>query len=532
MHRFRVMIDRLAGSFGLAMALAVPLVSAAGGGVALAQAEERPNILFIMTDDHASHAMSCYGSKINQTPNLDRIAKAGMRFDNCFVTNSLCGPCRAVILTGKYSHLNGFDRNGQTFDGSQQTFPKLLQKAGYQTAFVGKWHLSSEPTGFDFYHRLIGQGPYYNPPMRTNAGDVGKSGFRNVKHVGYTTDVITDVTLDWLKNHRQADKPFFLMYQHKAPHREWAPGPKHLTMYDDRKIPEPDNLFDDYAGRGTAAKTQTMTIERHLSARDLKFTPPGNLTEEQLKAWNAAYGPKNREFKAAGLEGKDLVRWKYQRYIKDYLRCIASVDDNVGRVLDYLDETGLTKNTIVVYTSDQGFYLGDHGWFDKRFMYEESLRTPLLVRYPEHIKAGSVNRDLVLNLDFAETILDYAGVKAPADMQGDSLKPLLAGTTPDDWRDAIYYHYYEFPGAHSVRRHYGVRTARHKLMYFYNIKEWELYDLETDPREMKNVYADSAYAATVKDLEAKLATMRGQYKVPEDTRPVSQPKKRKTKKGP
>ncbi|MCH5373552.1 MAG: sulfatase-like hydrolase/transferase, partial [Planctomycetes bacterium] len=314
----------------------------------------RPNILFIFADDHAAHAISCYGSKINQTPNLDRIGNGGMIFENCFCTNSICGPSRAVILTGKYSHLNGFIDNRSTFDGSQQTFPKLLQKAGYQTAMVGKWHLRTDPTGFDYWQILIGQGPYYNPPMIENG--------KRVKHTGYTTDIITDISLDWLKDKRDKSKPFMLMYQHKAPHRNWQPGPDYLTMYDDVTIPEPPTLFDDYSGRGTAAHTQDMTIAKTMNANDLKLTPPKNLTPEQLEKWNAAYEPKNEAFRKANLKGKDLVRWKYQRYIKDYLRCIASVDDNVGRVLDYLDESGLAKNTIVIYSSDQGFYLGEHGW--------------------------------------------------------------------------------------------------------------------------------------------------------------------------
>ena len=477
------------------------------------QAADRPNILFIFTDDHASHSLSCYGSKINKTPNLDRIAKEGMLFKNCFCTNSICGPSRAVILTGKHSHLNGFIRNGNTFNGRQQTFPKLLRKAGYQTAMIGKWHLRSAPTGFDYYKVLRGQGPYYNPPMIEN----GKA----VRHVGYTTDIITDTALDYLKSDRDPEKPFMLMYQHKAPHRNWQPGPKYLHMFDDVTIPEPDNLFDDYSGRGTAAHTQDMSIAKTMNASDLKLNPPRNLTPEQLKVWNAAYKPKNKAFREAKLEGKALVRWKYQRYIKDYLRCIASVDDNVGRVLDYLDETGLAKNTIVIYSSDQGFYLGDHGWFDKRFMYEESYRMPLMVRWPGKVRPGSVNSDLVSNLDFAETFLDIAGVRIPSNMQGRSLVPVLAGNTPKDWYKHLYYHYYEFPGAHSVRRHFGIRTQRYKLMHFYNLGEWELYDLQADPREMKSVYSDPANAQLVKELKFELARLQKQYQVPDDSGSIS-----------
>jgi len=484
------------------------------GGLSEAHAnqQQRPNILFIFTDDHASHAMSCYGSKVNQTPNLDRIAQEGMLFNNCFCTNSICGPSRAVILTGKHSHLNGFRQNGNKFDGSQQTFPKILRKNDYQTAIVGKWHLATQPTGFDYSEILIGQGPYYNPPMIRNG--------KRVKHVGYTTDIITDLALDYLKNSRDPEKPFMLMFQHKAPHRNWQPGPKYLHMYDDVTIPEPDNLFDNYEGRGTAAKQQDMTIAETMTAFDLKLTPPKNLTPEQLKVWNAAYDPKNEAFHNANLTGKDLVRWKYQRYMKDYLRCIASVDDNVGRMLDYLEESGLAKNTIVIYSSDQGFYLGDHGWFDKRFMYEESFRMPFLVRWPGVIKPGSVNNELVSNLDFAETFLDLAGAAIPDDMQGVSLVPLFKGNA-DKWRDSLYYHYYEFyndrRSAHMVRRHNGVRTKRFKLIDFYNLGEWELYDLKKDPREMTNVYADPEYAQVVTDLKKELKRLQAQYQVPDDT---------------
>ncbi len=481
-------------------------LSVLSGGVGRGQAsgaKGRPNILFIMTDDHASHAMSCYGSKINKTPNLDRIATEGMRFTNSFCTNSICAPCRAVILTGKYSHLNGLIDNAVKFDGSQQTFPKLLRQAGYETAIIGKWHLKSDPTGFDYWNILPGQGVYYNPA--TIEMGVQK------QHTGYVTDVLTDNALDWLKG-RKDGKPFCLMFHHKAPHREWEPGPKYLTLYDDVEIPEPATLFDDYTGRGRAAKEQDMSIEKTMTKRDLKLVTPGKLTSEQQAKWDAAYGPKNKAFEEANLQGKDLVRWKYQRYIKDYLRCIASVDESVGRVLDYLDTSGLAENTVVIYTSDQGFYLGDHGWFDKRFMYEESLRMPLVVRYPKEIRAGSVNDDIVLNLDFGETFLDCAGVSVPADMQGRSLRPLLQGRTPSDWRTSMYYHYYEYPAVHSVKRHYGVRTQRYKLIRFYNdIDEWELYDLQSDPDEMQNVYNDPRYAEVVKELTVELKRLRAQY---------------------
>ena len=484
-------------------------------------AQKRPNIIFMFTDDHATHSMSCYGSKINKTPNLDRIANEGMLFENTFCTNSICGPSRAVILTGKHSHLNGFLQNGDKFDCGQQLFPKLLQKAGYQTAIVGKWHLGhggvSDPQGFDYWEILQGQGPYYNPPMIKNG--------EKVNHVGYTTDIITDLALDWLKEEHDEDKPFMLMFQHKAPHRNWQPSPKHLTMYDEVSIPEPDNLFDNYEGRGTAAHQQDMSIAKTMTASDLKLTPPRNLTPEQRAAWDAAYEPKNEEFRKANLEGKKLIRWKYQRYIKDYLRCVASVDDNIGRMLEYLDETGLAENTVVIYSSDQGFYLGDHGWFDKRFMYEESYRMPFLVRWPGVIKPGSRSKELTSNLDFGETFLDIAGVDIPPDMQGVSLKPLFDGSTPKNWRQSLYYHYYEFyedrRSAHMVRRHCGVRTPQHKLIHFYNLGEWELYDLKNDPREMTSRYDDPAYAGVVEELKAELARLQNVYEVPDDSGSVS-----------
>ena len=471
----------------------------------------RPNILFIFTDDHAYQSISAYGSKINETPNIDRLAREGMLFQRCYVPNSICGPVRAVIQTGKYSHLNGFLVNGNKFDGHQQTFPKLLQKAGYQTAVVGKWHLGEHmpPQGYDYSEVLIGQGPYYNPPMLKNG--------QRVKHVGYTTDIITDLTLDWLKNKRDEKQPFMLMYQHKAPHRNWQPGPKYLNKYDDVTIPEPETLFDDYSGRATPASTQDMTIAKTMTESDLKLVTPGNLTPKQRELWDAAYGPKNKAFRDAKLTGKALVRWKYQRYIKDYLRCIDSVDENIGRVLDYLDESGLAKNTVVAYSSDQGFYLGEHGWFDKRWMYEESLRTPLIVRWPGVVKPGSINDDIVSPLDFAETFLDIAGVDIPQDMQGHSMVSVLRGQTPKDWRKTFYYHYYEFPGWHDVRRHYGVTDGRYKLIYFYepDVDEWELFDLKNDPHELHSVYDSPEYSKVKAELAAELSRLRQELDVPE-----------------
>ncbi len=494
---------------------------------AAGQPAQRPNIVWIYSDDHAQAAVSAYGSHLAEvapTPNIDRIGKQGVRFNNSFVTNSICGPCRAVIMTGKHSHLNGFRKNGDSFDSSQQTFPKLLQAHGYQTAVYGKWHLESDPVGFDDWEILPGQGHYYNPDFITAEG-------KKQDH-GYVSDLLTDKALHWLEAERDKEKPFMLMVQHKAPHREWEPGPDHLTDFDDVEIPEPENLFDDYANRGSAAKLQDMSIEKTMTMdSDLKVWPAnaaedpalkgrwnrtlGRMDAEQLAAWNKAYQPKNDAFLAANLTGKDLVRWKYQRYMKDYLRCIRSVDDNVGRVLDYLQEKGLDKNTIVFYSADQSFYLGEHGWFDKRFMYEESLRTPLLAMGPGIIPEGTTCDAMVQNLDMAETFLELTGNAVPSDMQGKSLVPLLKGETPDDWRNAIYYHYYEGEGkVHNVYVHYGIRTERYKLIYFYTLDEWELYDLKTDPKEMNNQIDNPEYAKTVSQLRVELGRLRNQYKVP------------------
>lgn len=485
-----------------------------------------PNILFIFTDDHCQQAISAYGCEFFDTPNMDRIANEGMKFQNNMVTNAICGPSRAVILTGKYSHVNGFMVNGQSFDGTQQTFPKLLQKQGYETCVVGKWHLGTDPTGFTHYDVLMGQGPYYNPPMLTPGPD-GKS--VRTPHTGYTTDIITDKALAWLKQGRDQNKPFMLMYQHKAPHRNWQPAPEYLSYLDDVEIPEPETLWDDYSNRTSAASNQAMTISQHLNDSDLKLVAPRNLTPEQLEAWNAAYEPKNKAFREAKLEGRDLVKWKYQRYVKDYLRCVRSVDDGIGEVLDYLDEAGLAENTVVMYSSDQGWYLGEHGWFDKRWMYQESLLSPLMVRWPGVVKPGSVNTDMVSNLDFAETFLEIAGASIPDDMQGRSLVPILKGTTPDDWRSTFYYHYYEFPGAHDVARHYGVTNGKHKLIYFYENDEWELFDLEKDPNELMSEYNNPEYAPIVAGLKEEMTALRNEYSVPEEDPESSRRKKGKKK---
>lgn len=498
------------------VSVSLPLAAAA------ASAADRPNIVFVFSDDHATQAISAYGgalAEIAPTPNLDRIAAEGMLFHRCMVTNSICGPSRATILTGKYSHKNGFFKNEATrFDGSQVTFPKLLRKAGYETAIIGKWHLASDPTGFDHWDILPGQGSYYNPDFINSDG--------KYRLEGYVSEIITEKAKDWLVNQRDAKKPFLLMVQHKAPHRAWDPAPKYLTAFDDVTIPEPDTLFDDYSGRGTAAREQDMTIEKTMTlGRDLKVKEKdetgqflvsayNRMTPDQQAMWDAAYQEKNEEFVAANLEGADLVRWKYQRYLKDYLRCIKSVDDSVGELNDLLESTGMAENTVFIYSSDQGFYLGEHGWFDKRFMFDESYRTPLLVRWPGQVKPGSTNSDLVSNLDFAQTFLDIAGVESPAEMQGASLVPILKGKKPSDWRTSHYYHYYEYPGWHMVHRHEGVYDGRHKLMNFYDLEEWELYDLETDPREMKNQIENPEYAETVARLKSELSNLREQYDVP------------------
>ncbi|HJZ55582.1 MAG TPA: sulfatase [Gemmataceae bacterium] len=489
-----------------------------------------PNIVMIFSDDHAYQAISAYGDsrKLLDTPNIDRIARDGVRFERCLVPNSICGPSRATLLTGKYSHANGFYNNTNSrFDGSQVTFPKLLKAAGYQTAVIGKWHLVSDPTGFDYWHILPGQGVYFNPPMIKNG--------QKVQHEGYTTDLITDFSLEWLKN-RDKTKPFLLMCQHKAPHREWCPALRHLGHDNDRKYPEPDTLFDDYAGRGKAEHEQDMMIGKTMTAVDLKFTAPANLTPEQKKQWDAYYEPRNKAFQEAKLEGKDLVRWKYNRYMHDYLGCVKAVDESVGRILDYLDKEGLTENTLVVYSSDQGFYLGEHGWFDKRWIFEESLRTPLLVRWPGVKKGGSKNGNIVSNLDLAPTFLEAAGVPVPQEVQGRSLVPLLKGQVPADWRKSFYYHYYEYPGPHSVHRHYGVVTDRYKLVHFYEpgVDYWELFDLQKDPKELTSVYEKPEYAEVKKELTDELARLRKELKVPDPDPPETAivPKKNPPKKDP
>ena len=472
---------------------------------------ERPNILFIFTDDHAQAAISAYGSTYHETPNIDRLAREGVLFQNCLVTNSICAPSRATILTGTYNHINGQMTNGPVFDGSQVTMPKLLQAAGYTTAMIGKWHLRSAPTGFDHYQILIDQGPYYNPPIRT-ATDT-------TVITGYTTNILTDLALDWLDEGRDKEKPFMLFFQHKAPHRNWQPGPDHLTMFDDTTFALPPTFYDDYATRSDAAAQANMRVDENLNANDLKITPQGRLNDEQRALWDAAYGPKNEALRASGLRGDDLDEWKFNRYIKDYLRAVQSVDDNIGRVLDYLDETGLAENTIVVYASDQGWYLGEHGWYDKRWMYEPSLKTPFIVKWPGGVTPGQVNETLVSNVDFAPTFLEIAGAEVPAHMQGKSLVPVLKGGTDPTFRDAFYYHYYEYPASHCVQPHYGVRTDRYKLIYFYGLDQWELFDLQADPDELNNVYGQADIAEIEAGLKVRLAELREELQVPDDPRP-------------
>ena len=457
----------------------------AGAAAGYPAPRKPPNILYIMADDHAAHAISAYGSRINKTPNIDRLARGGMRMDNAFCTNSICTPSRAAILTGQYSHKNGVYTLADQLDPKRNQVAKELQSAGYQTAMIGKWHLVTEPTGFDYWNILPGQGVYYDPVFIDRTG--------KKKHEGYCTDLIADFSLDWLKK-RDRSKPFFLMSHHKAPHRPWDPAPKYAKLFDGQTIPEPDNLYDHYEGKPKSVAGVKMRVGEDSVERDVKRPIPTDL------------------------KGDALRKWAYQYYIKDYLRCIRSVDDNVGRMLDYLDQDGSANDTIVIYTSDQGFFLGDHGWYDKRLMYEESLRMPFLVRYPGAIRPGSVNGDIALNIDFAPTFLDYAGSKAPAEMQGRSFRANLEGRTPNNWRQSMYYRYWMHnSNDHHVPGHYGVRTKDWKLIYYYGKPlgmkgaqepatepDWELFDMQKDPREMKNLYRDPAHAGTVKKLQAEL----------------------------
>ena len=492
-----------------------------------AAADDRPNILFVFSDDHAPHAIGAYDGwlkSVNPTPNIDKLAKQGFVFRNSFCTNSICGPSRAVIQTGKHSHKNGFMNNGNSFDWNQQTFPKLLQKVGYTTAIYGKSHLKGQPQGFDDWKVLPGQGLYYNPDMITPEG--------RKRIPGYCTDVVTDLAVEWLKEGREADKPFMLMVQHKAPHRNWMPAPRHLDLYDDIDIPEPNTLFDKWHDNAPPARFQELEIDRHMHLNfdlfvDLVADFDGDalkgrydrsawrnmqrMTPQQLKVWRDHYGPKDEAFHKANLTADALVRWKYQRYAKNYLRCIKGVDESVGTLMDTLEDLGLSENTVVIYSSDQGFYVGDHGWYDKRWMYEESLKMPLVVKWPGVAKPGTYNDDLVQNLDYAETFLEMAGAEIPADMQGASLVPILKGETPNAWRESIYYHYYEYPSVHMVPRHFGVRNGRYKLMTFYQFGEWEFYDLKTDPDELTNQYNNPDYSQQIAEMKVELERLRDHY---------------------
>ena len=472
------------------LGISAGFVSGCGKNIKITESSlaSKPNILFIMSDDHAYQALSCYGSPYFKTPNIDRLASEGMLFENAFVTNSICAPSRAAILTGKYSHLNGLKTNINPnpvvakrdgyqmlpFDNDQQTFPKILQQNGYYTAMIGKWHLEGNPQGFDWWDILLGQGGYFDP--------VTKRFESAIKHKGYTTDILTDLTIEKIDECRNSEKPFMIMCHHKATHDNWLYPERFANLYEDTQFPYPASWNDDYKGR-EAAEHADLRVTR------LKWVDyPEDASEDEIR------------------------RLSYQAYMKRYGRCAAALDENIGRILDYLDESGLSDNTMVVYTTDNGMFLGEHGWYDKRFMYEQPLRVPLVVRYPEKIKPGSVSDAFTLNIDYAPTFLEYAGADIPSDMQGKSLRPLLEGKPPQDWRDSIYYRYYEYPGPHKVYPHYGVRTERYKLIYFNTIDKWEFYDLNKYPHEMVNSYDDPAYEKTIQSLKKKLKRLRKKYK--------------------
>ncbi|TVR18400.1 MAG: DUF4976 domain-containing protein [Balneolaceae bacterium] len=507
----------------------------------------QPNIIVMYSDDHTAQAVGAYQGTLNYglqldhtpTPNIDRLAKKGIRFDNAFVTNSICKPSRAVLLSGLHSHVNGVITNGQNISIDLETFPMLLQESGYQTAMIGKWHLGNEdaPQGFDYFEVLYGQGPYYNPTMRTTHGDVD--------YHGHTTEIIGDIALRWLRIDRDRDRPFMLMYNHKAPHREWLPGPA-LDDYRDRDLPEPSTLFYglqnkdapaseesviNYPGLTTAAQVQDMEIGTTMTwGRDLKvpmdpatgkvaeewdrLVETNRLTDEQLERVVNAYAEENEYLYENYhlMTQEELLHWRYQRYVKDYLRVVREVDDEVGRLMAYLERENLKDNTIVIYAGDQGFFLGEKGWFDKRWIYEESLRMPLIVHWPEGIDPGLVSKELVQNLDLAPTILELAGTQIPDYMQGRSMIPMLMGESPNDWRDAAYYHYFEGPPAvHRVARHYGIRTDRYTIAHFPDHDEWELFDLELDPNQIRNVYGEPTYTDIQEQLKSKLYELQEKY---------------------
>ena len=489
-------------------------------------AQQRYNVVYIMTDDHTAQMMSCYDNRYVETPNLDRIARDGVRFTHSYVANSLSGPSRACMITGKHSHKNGFTNNEHgIFDGSQQTMPKLMQKAGYQTALIGKWHLVSEPTGFDFWNIIPGQGDYYNPAF------INMDGSR-VTEKGYLTNIITDKAIDWMEHKRDKNRPFILFVHHKACHRNWLPELKYINEYEDQTFPLPDTFYDQYEGR-TAAQQQQMSIasdhdmdmvydvkmyhpDLHTRLSDNHLGMIGRLDTKDRARYDHFYDSLAIDFRARNLKGKELAEFKYQRYMRDYAKVLKSLDDNVGRTLDYLEKAGLLENTLVVYTSDQGFYMGEHGWFDKRFMYEPSFSTPLVMRLPEGLKARGDISQLVQNIDYAPTFLELAGAEVPADIQGRSLLPLLRGEQSKDWRKSLYYHFYEYPAEHMVKRHYGVRTADGwKLIHFYNdIDQWELYNLNEDPNELNNLYGKPGTEKVTKRLRKELKKLQEEYDDP------------------
>jgi arylsulfatase A-like enzyme len=495
---------------------------------ALSSQAQQPNIIYIMSDDHDADAISAYNKKFISTPNMDRIAKEGMKFTNCFVANSICSPVRATVLTGQFSHLSGIKDNRTPFDGSKNTLPKLLKEAGYQTVLIGKWHLHSLPTGFDYWTVLPGQGVYYSTRLINMNNDT-------IRYDEYATSLITNQTLSWLKEKRDPAKPFFIMMHHKAPHRNWVPELKWLEIFSKRKFPEPPTLYADTTGKGTAFKHQRMSILKDMTlCADLKIDPQyimdiphlkpdsndirgynaimNAIPEDQRNKMKAIFAERGKLLQKLKPTGKDLLKLKYQWYMQDYLACIASVDESVGQVLDYLDESGLSENTMVIYTSDQGFYLGENGWFDKRFMYDVSMQTPLLVKWKGKIKPGSVNTSLVQNIDFAPTMLDVAGVKVPDWMQGLSLRPIITGKQTELARKELYYRYYEYPIDHYVLPHLGIREKQYKLIYFYTVNEWEFYDLKNDPQEQKNLVRNTKYQAEIDRMKKRLVELKTQYK--------------------
>ncbi|MFI3332693.1 MAG: sulfatase [Rikenellaceae bacterium] len=505
--------------------LSLGVASAVTSCANVAKQSDNLNILFIMTDDHTAQMMSCYDKRFVETPNLDRIAADGVLFTNSFVANSISGPSRACMLTGKHSHANGFtDNTTSRFDGSQQTYPKLLQKNGYQTAMIGKWHLHTTPTGFDHWAVVPDQGDYYNPEFYTSYRDT-------IIVEGYLTNLVTDMTIDWLEQVRDKSKPFCMIMSHKAVHRNWMPETKYLELYEDKIFDMPTTFWDTYEGRHAAA-TQEMSIEHDMDILyDLKLYDKDDTTSplkdffekgylrmnnKQREAWDKFYNSVADDFKAQNLSGRQLAEWKYQRYMRDYAKTLRSLDDSVGEILDYLEKSGLNDNTLVIYTSDQGFYMGEHGWFDKRFMYEQSLNTPLVMRLPKGFNRRGEITELVQNIDYAPTILDIANCQIPEDMQGRSLLPILRGETTE-WRKGIYYHFYEYPAEHMVKRHYGVRTERYKLIrFYYDIETWELYDLQNDPEELHNIYSKIENQGIIKELKMELERLQKEYNVPND----------------